>query len=315
MVDLGKATVLVTGANDMVGLHVLTTLKRLGAQTVAVGDLHSDLGSLQYLENEIKRCRPELIFHVPAERYGIAVHREQPGTVYYESVTIFSHLLEAARQAGVKKLVNVLSNCVYPAAIPVPHREAEIWNGLPEATLIPHGMGRRMSLVHGAAYYTQYGLRTVSLVLASVYGPHDNFDAERAQVMGSMIRRFVTAADARVPRVMCWGDGTPTREFIHVHDAVHGILQAAVHYDANEPLNIGSQDEVSIRELTSVIARAAGYTGDIEWDPSRPGGRPRVCLDSTRMRELLPSWDLRTLEQGVADTVHWFRATGDGVRA
>lgn len=311
MIDLSKATTLVTGANDMIGLHVLTTLKRLGGTTIGIGELHSDLGSLMYLENEIKNCRPDFIFHVPSERYGIAVHREQPGTVYYESTSIFSHLLEAARQSGVKKVVNVLSNCVYPENCPVPHKETNIWDGLPEQTLIPHGMGRRVSLIHGAAYRAQYGLPTISVVLASTYGPHDNFDEQRSQVMGSMIRRFIHATVKSEPKVVCWGSGSPTREFIHVHDAVHGILQAAIHYDSDEPLNIGSQNEVSIRELTDVIARATGYQGEVEWDVTKPEGRARVCLDCTRMRDLLPLWNLLSLEEGVTDTANWFRATSD----
>jgi nucleoside-diphosphate-sugar epimerase len=309
MLNLADSTVLVTGANDMIGLHVLTTLKRLGADVVGIGDLHSDLGSLQYLDSEIQRFKPDIVFYVPGERHGIAVHKQYPGTVYYDSVIIFAHLMDAARKAGVRQVVNVLSNCVYPHGIAVPHSESEIWSGLPEATLIPHGMGRRMSLVHAAAYRAQYGIRTASLVIASVYGSHDNFDPASAQVMASMIRRFVEAEARGVDKVVCWGSGSPTREFIHVRDAVRGILEAAVHYDSDEALNIGTQDEVSIRELTETIARVVGYRGEIEWDTSKPDGRPRVCLDNSRMREVLPSWSLTSLEDGVRETVNWYRNT------
>jgi GDP-L-fucose synthase len=313
--DLSNTTALVTGANDLIGMHVMTTLRRLGARVLGVADLHSDLGSLSYLENEILRIRPDLVFYIPSERLGIAVHRQSPGTVYYDSVIVFAHLMDAARQAGVRKVVNVMSNCVYPERAPIPHREEHVWDGLPEATLIPHGMGRRMSLVHAAAYRSQYGLSTISLVLASVYGPHDNFDPGSAQVMAAMIRRFVDAADRGLPEVVCWGSGNATREFIHARDAVRGILEAALHYDQDEPLNIGSQEEVSIRRLTEVIAAAADYRGRIVWDASKPEGRPRVCLDSSRMRGLLPRWKLLSLEQGVADTVSWFRTSGHGFDA
>jgi GDP-L-fucose synthase len=310
--DLRNTTALVTGANDLIGMHVMTTLRRLGAKVAGVADLHSDLGSLQYLENEILQTRPELVFFVPSERYGIAVHKQAPGTVYYESVIVFAHLMDAARQAGVRKVINVMSNCVYPERAPIPHKEAHVWDGLPEQTLIPHGMGRRMSLVHSAAYRSQYGLSTISLVMASVYGPHDNFDPVSAQVLAAMIRRFVDAADRDLPEVVCWGSGNATREFIHVRDAVRGILEAAVYYDGDEPLNIGSQDEVTIRRLTEVIASAANYRGKIVWDTDKPEGRPRVCLDSSRMRDLLPRWNLLNLEQGVAETVRWYRSSGDG---
>jgi len=307
VLDLANTTAMVAGANDMIGLHVLTALKRMGAQVVGIGDLHSDLGSLQYLESEIDRYRPEVVFYIPAERHGIAVHKQFPGTVYYESVVLFSHLLDAARKAGVKKVVNVLSNCVYPGAAPVPYCEADLWTGLPETTLIPHGMARRMSAIHAAAYHAQYGISTASVILASVYGAHDNFDSRSAQVMASMIRRFVEAHEAGAEKVVCWGSGSPTREFIYVRDAVRGILAAAAHYDDDEPLNIGSQDEVSIRDLTTLIARVVGYGGTIEWDTTRPEGRPRVCLDCTRMRERLPRWELTPLAEGIRETVDWYR--------
>lgn len=310
MLDLSTATIMVTGANDMIGLHVLTTLKRLGAEVIGIGDLHSDIGSLQYLENEIRRFKPDVVFYIPADRHGIAVHKQFPGAVYYDSVIIFSHLMDASRKAGVNKIVNVLSNCVYPDTIPVPHRESEIWNGLPEATLIPHGMGRRMSLIHAAAYRAQYGIHTASLILASVYGSHDNFDPRKCQVMASMIRRFVEAKARGDQKVVCWGSGKPTREFIHITDAVRGVLGAALYYNSDEPLNIGTQNEISIGELTELVAGIVGYKGIIEWDTSKPDGRPRVCLNSSRMREILPRWEMIGLDQGIRETVDWLK-TGD----
>jgi nucleoside-diphosphate-sugar epimerase len=307
MKNLADETVLVTGINDMVGMHLSATLRRMGAEVVGVGDLHGDIGSLTYLENEILRAKPSLVFHVPGHRYGIAVHKNFPGDVYYESVVTFAHLLEASRKAGVKKVVNVLSNCVYPEKIDVPYKESEIWEGLPETTLIPHGMARRMSIVHGDAYRQQYGIKTVSVVLASVYGSNDNFDPKTSQVMASMVRRFVNAADEKLDKVVCWGTGSPTREFIHVRDAVIGLLKVAEHYDDPAPLNIGSQNEISIKELTETIARVSGYEGVMEWDTSKPDGRARVCLDCSRMRAMLPKWDLLTMEEGVRETTEWFR--------
>lgn len=309
MVKLQDATVMVTGANDLVGLHLLTTLKRLGVNVIGIGDLHADLGSLQYLDQQIRRFEPEYIFYVPSERHGIAVHKQHPGTVYYESVILFAHLLEAARESGVQKVVNVLSNCVYPANAPVPHQESEIWNGLPDEVLVPYGMGRRMSIVHAAAYYEEYGLCTISLILASAYGSNDNFDPVSAQVMASMIRRFVEAKERSDESVVCWGDGSPTREFVHIRDAVRGLIEAAVYYDSVEPLNIGSQQEISIRDLAKLVAECVGFEGRIEWDPSKPGGRPRVCLDNRRMRESLPTWELVALREGISETAEWFAKT------
>lgn len=309
MTNLRQGTVMVTGASDMIGLHLLTTLRRLGVDVVGVGDLHADLGSLQYLEQEIRRFRPRVIFYVPSERYGIAVHRDHPGSVYYEAITVFSHLLEAARLAEVGKVVNVLSNCVYPESADVPHREEDMWSGLPAEALVPYGMGRRMSLIHAATYREEYGLATISLVLASVYGANDNFDPTSSQVMASMVRRFAEATERGSPVETCWGDGTPTREFMHVRDAVRGVIEAAIHYDDPAPLNVCTGQEIAIRELAERVARLAGYEGRIEWDTSKPGGRRRVCLDPGRMRERLPSWPLVGLDDGIRETLDWYRKT------
>ena len=307
------AKILVTGVNDMIGMHVMSTLKWLGNKVIGIGDIHSDLESLQYLENQIVNFKPDIILYIPGDRHGIAIHKQFPGTVYYESVIVFAHLMEAARKNGVSKVVNILSNCVYPDNIPVPYRESDIWNGLPEATLIPHGLGRRISLIQAAAFHAQYGMRTISLILASVYGSHDNFDPCSSQVMASMIRRFLEATERKMDKVVCWGTGKPKREFIYVFDVVRGIIEATTIYDSDEPLNIGTQNDVSIRELAQMISNIVGYRGTIEWDESRPDGRSRVCLDSSRMQKLLPKWKLISLEEGIAQTANWYKNTPDGL--
>ena len=305
--DINKEKILVTGINDMVGLHLLSRLKSLGATVTGIGDLHGDIGSLTYLENEINRLSPKLIFHVPGNRYGIATHTNSPGEVYYESTIIFSHLLEAARKAKTKKVVNVLSNCVYPDSVEVPLKEKDIWNGLPEKTLIPHGMARRMSIVHGNSYWDQYDIKTISVILASVFGPNDNFDPSSSQVMASMINRFVSAKDSKLDQVLCWGTGNPTREFLHVRDAVMGLIYAGIHYDSQQPLNIGSGNEVSIKSITKIISNIIKYQGKIIWDTKKPDGRDRVCLDCNQMRKVLPIWKQLTIEEGIIDTIKWLR--------
>ena len=299
--------ILVTGINDMVGHHLLNMLRSKGATVSGIGDLHGDIGSLTYLENEIIRLSPNLIFHVPGHRYGIAAHNNYPGDVYYDSVIIFSHLLEAARKSNVKKVINVMSNCVYPEKISTPQREQEIWDGLPEETLIPHGMARRLSIVHGNAYRIQHNIKTISIILASVYGPNDNYDPESSQVMASMIQRFVNASDNNDHNVVCWGDGKPTREFIYVTDAVIGLINSSLYYDSPEPINIGTQNEISIKDLTDLVAKCSGYKGHIDWDSTKPNGRKRVCLDCSRMKSSLPKWDMRSIEEGISETVSWYR--------
>ena len=297
--EIKDTKILVTGVNDLVGLHLMSVLRSLGAKLVGIGDLHEDLGSLNYLENEIVRFKPSIIFHVPGHRYGIAVHHNNPGDVYYESIVIFSHLLEAARKAKVSKIVNVLSNCVYPEEIEIPHKETDIWLGLPEKTLIPHGMARRVSIIHGNAYRKQHDINTISIVLASVYGPNDNFNPKSSQVMAAMIQRFVEATDNKLDKVVSWGTGRPKREFIHVNDAVHGLILSAIYYNEEVPLNIGTQQEYSIKEVTEIVAKCAGFLGEIEWDTTKPDGRERVCLDCSRMKSLLPPWENQSLGSGI----------------
>jgi len=305
--EIKDTRILVTGVNDLVGLHLMSVLRSLGAEIVGIGDLHEDLGSINYLENEILRFKPSIIFHVPGHRYGIGVHHNYPGDVYYESIIIFSHLLEASRKAKVSKIVNVLSNCVYPEEIEIPYKESDIWSGLPEQTLIPHGMARRVSIIHGNAYRKQYGINTVSVVLASVYGPNDNFDMNSSQVFASMIRRFVEAEKNDIKKVICWGTGNPTREFIHVRDAVIGLIKVSKYYDEDVPLNIGSQNEISIKNLTKIITDSCGYNGKIIWDKTKPEGRLRVCLNSEKMRKALPNWEMLSYEDGIRDTINWYR--------
>ena len=305
--EIKNQRILVTGINDMVGQQLLSVLKGIGVPILGIGDLHEDIGSLTYLENEVKRFSPSMIFHVPGHRYGIAVHSNNPGDVYYESIVVFSHLLEAARKAGTKKVVNVLSNCVYPDSIEIPYKENDIWNGLPELTLIPHGMARRMSIIHGDAYRAQHNIKTISVILASVYGPNDNFNPESSQVMASMISRFAHAHDLGQEKVTCWGTGKPTREFIHVRDAVIGLLYAGIYYDAQEPLNIGSGKEISILKIVEIITNILNYKGEIVWDNNKSDGRKRVCLDCTFMKEVLPSWKQFSMEEGIKDTIYWFR--------
>jgi nucleoside-diphosphate-sugar epimerase len=305
--EIKNQRILVTGINDMVGHHLLNMLKSMGATVSGIGDLHGDIGSLTYLENEIVRLSPNLIFHVPGHRYGIAVHSNFPGDVYYESVIIFSHLLEAARKSSVTKVINVMSNCVYPEKISTPQREQEIWDGLPEETLIPHGMARRLSIVHGNAYRIQHNIETISIVLASVFGPNDNFDPKSSQVMASMIQRFVNAANNNDHKVVCWGDGKPTREFIYVTDAVIGLINSSLYYDSPDPINIGTQNEISIKDLTNLVAKCTGYKGQIDWDSTKPNGRKRVCLDCSRMKSSLPKWDMHSIEEGISETVSWYR--------
>ena len=215
-----------------------------------------------------------------------------------------AYVLEQSRLAGVGKLVTLGTICEYPKFTPVPFSEDDLWNGYPEETNAPYGIAKKAHLVGGRAYREQYGMDVIHLLPVNLYGPRDNFDLETSHVIPALIRKMEESPE----RIVLWGDGTPTREFLYVEDCAEGIALAAERYDGAEPVNLGSGQEISIRDLAEVVAEVVGFEGEIEWDASKPNGQPRRCLDVTRARELF-GFEARTpLREGLERTVEWYRA-------
>jgi GDP-L-fucose synthase len=214
-----------------------------------------------------------------------------------------AHVLELSREHEVGKLVIVGTVCAYPKFAPVPFREDELWNGYPEETNAPYGVAKKAILVGAQSYREQYGLDSIFLLPANLYGPRDNFNLKTSHVIPDLIRKMLESRD----RVVLWGDGSPTREFLYVDDCVEGLVLAADHYDGAEPVNLGTGDEISIRELAELIAELTGFEGEIEWDTSMPNGQPRRSLDASRARELF-GFEARTpLREGLERTIAWYR--------
>jgi GDP-L-fucose synthase len=218
-------------------------------------------------------------------------------------------LLEACRLAAVPKVVVAGTVCAYPKFAPVPFREVDLWNGYPEETNAPYGLAKKMLLVQAQAYREQYGCNYVSLLPVNLYGPGDNFDLRTGHVIPAMIRRFLDARDAQRDDVVLWGDGTATREFLHVDDAARAFRLALERYDEPDPVNIGSGEEISIRELAALVAELCGYDGRISWDTSAPNGQPRRSLDTRRAAELLGFVASIDLPDGLLRTIEWFEST------
>jgi GDP-L-fucose synthase len=206
----------------------------------------------------------------------------------------------------VPKLVVTGTICAYPKFAPIPFKEEDLWNGYPEETNAPYGIAKKMMLVQSQAYRDQYGMNSVVLFPVNLYGPRDNFDLHTSHVIPAMIRKCVAAREAGAAEVSLWGDGSPTREFLYVEDAAEGILLAAERYDSSEPVNLGSGQEISIRDLAQAIARATRFEGRFVWDPSKPNGQPRRRLDVTRARERFGFSAGTSLERGMASTVAYF---------
>ncbi|HXH41218.1 MAG TPA: NAD-dependent epimerase/dehydratase family protein, partial [Thermoanaerobaculia bacterium] len=239
--------VLLTGGNGFLGRALRSELMRLGAGDVlAPARPELDLLDAASVGNYLDDEKPNLIIHAAAVVGGIGANRDHPGRFFYENAAMGIHLIEAARQSGVEKFVCIGTVCAYPNLTPVPFREDDLWNGYPEKTNAPYGLAKRMLLAQLQAYRQEYGFRGVFLLPANLYGPGDNFDLNTSHVIPAMIRKFMEAADRGERTVTLWGDGSPTREFLYVDDAAKGITAAAEHYDGPEPVNLGTQEEVSI---------------------------------------------------------------------
>jgi GDP-L-fucose synthase len=219
-----------------------------------------------------------------------------------------ANLIEGARIHGLEKLVQVGTVCSYPKFTPVPFKEDNLWNGYPEETNAPYGIAKKALLVQSQAYRQQYGLNSICLMPANLYGPGDNFDPDSSHVIPALIKKFVEAMESGHSVVEVWGTGKATREFLYVADAAEGIVLAAEKYNEGEPVNLGSGREISIRDLVHCIATELGFKGEIRWDTSKPDGQPRRSLDTTRARELFGFRAHTDFKEGLRRTIESYRA-------
>lgn len=301
--------VVVTGGAGFLGSVLTDRLRSAGAQVVVPRRRDCDLTEAGAVARLLEEAAPDVLFHLAAAVGGIGANRANPGRFFYENMAMGLHVIEQARRYGrLQKLVIVGTTCSYPGEAPVPLREDDLWNGYPEPTNAPYGIAKRALLVMAQAYRIQYGLNAVYVIPANLYGPGDNFDPETSHVIPALIRKCVEAADAGAEEIVAWGDGTPTREFLHVRDAARGIMLAAERYDAPEPVNLGTGEEISIRDLLAKIAGLCGYRGRVIWDATKPGGQRRRRLDVTRARALLGFSAEIPLDEGLRQTVAWYRA-------
>jgi GDP-L-fucose synthase len=294
---------LVTGGGGFLGRRLVERLEADGHEVVAARRRDYDLTSAEGTARLYEDARPELVFHLAAEVGGIGANRANPGRYWYANLLMGAHVLEQARVHEVDKLVLVGTVCSYPKHTPVPFREEDLWNGFPEETNAPYGVAKKAVLVGAQAYREQYGLRSAYLLPANLYGPGDNFHETNAHVIPDLVRKLLEGRD----EVVLWGDGSPTREFLYVDDCVEGLVLAGERYDGPEPVNLGTGEEISIRDLAELVADVTGFTGSIVWDESMPNGQPRRSLDASRARELF-GWTARTpLREGLERTVAWYR--------
>jgi len=296
----------VTGGAGFLGSHVVDRLRARGCEPFVPRTVDYDLRTGDGVQRFLGDARPEMILHLAGNVGGIGANRANPGRFFYDNLIMGARLIEASRLAGVSKFVCVGTICAYPKHAPVPFREDDLWSGYPEETNAPYGLAKKALLVQLQAYRQQYGFDGIYLLPVNLYGPRDDFDLESSHVIPALIRKCVSARRRGETTVSCWGTGEATREFLYVEDCADGMLLAAERYDGAEPINLGTGREIRIRELAGLIAKLTGFDGELIWDPSKPDGQPRRCLDVTRARERLGFAATTSLEDGLARTIDWY---------
>ena len=299
--------VVVTGGAGFLGSFVVEGLKARGCANIfAPRSRDYDLRDRSAIVRLFNDVRPTMVLHLAAVVGGIGANRDHPGKFFYENAIMGIELIEQSRQFRLSKLLVVGTICTYPKFTPVPFKEEDLWNGYPEETNAPYGIAKKALLVQCQAYRQEYGLNAVYLLPVNLYGPRDNFDPHTSHVIPALIRKCVDARERRDKFIECWGTGTPTREFLYVEDAAEAILLAAERYDKPEPINLGSGEEIPIRDLVTRIARLTRYAGEIRWDSTKPDGQPRRCLDVERAAREFGFRAETKFEDGLRATIRWY---------
>ena len=299
--------VVVTGGAGFLGRFVVQKLREQNSRHVFVPrSAEYDLCEKEDVDRLFDAARPQVIIHLAAVVGGIGANRMHPGRFFYENAMMGLQMIEGARRHGVEKFVCLGTVCSYPKFTSVPFQEENIWNGYPEETNAPYGLAKKMLLVQLEAYRQEYGFQGIYLIPVNLYGPRDNFDLETGHVIPALIRKCVEAKRASAPQLVVWGTGQATREFLYVEDAAEAIVLAGEKYDGAGPMNLGSGQEVSIRDLVEMIQAMTGYAGEVIWDQTKPDGQPRRSLDTSKASDFL-GWRARVpLREGLRRTIEWY---------
>ena len=301
--------VCVTGGAGFLGSHVIERLNEAGVEDPFVPRKSDfDLVDGQAVREMLNVAKPDMVLHLAANGGGIGANQAYQAEFFYDNIMMGVQLIHESRLLGVEKFVAVGTVCSYPKFTEVPFHEEDFWGGYPEETNAPYGLAKKMLLVQSQAYRQQYGFNSIYLIPVNLYGPRDDFDLENSHVIAAVVRKCLEAIQRGEDRIVVWGDGSPTREFLYASDAAEGIVRGAEQYDGAEPINLGSGREISIKDLVEMVAKLTGFEGEIVWDTSRPNGQPRRSLDTSRAEELFGFRAKTSLKDGLQQTIDWYRS-------
>ena len=304
--DWSGKKVLVTGGNGFLGSHVVNELKNLNVKDVFTpASKDYDLRNRTDCKKVLKDI--DVVFHLASTSGGIMFLKERPAEAFYDNIMMGVNLIHEAKEAGIEKLIITGAVSSYPKLAPIPFNEKNIWDGYPDETNAPYGIAKRTLLVQSRAYRQQFDFNSIILFLTNLYGPKDHFDPTSATVIPALINKISSAKKQTKKSISIWGDGTPTRDFLYVQDAVRGLMLAAEKYDEGLPINLGSDQETTINELVNLISKITGFKGQIKWDKSKPNGQPRRKVSNKLAEEKLGFKSETTLEEGLQKTIEWFQ--------
>ena len=298
--------VLVTGGNGFLGSHVVNELKNLNVKDIFTpASKDYDLRNRTDCKKVLKDI--DVVFHLASTSGGIMFLKERPAEAFYDNIMMGVNLIHEAKEAGIEKLIITGAVSSYPKLAPIPFNEKNIWDGYPDETNAPYGIAKRTLLVQSQSYRLQFYLYSIKLFLTNLYGPKHHFDPASATVIPALINKISSAKKQNEKSISIWGDGTPTRDFLYVQDAVRGLMLAAEKYDEGLPINLGSDQETTINELVNLISKITGFKGQIKWDKSKPNGQPRRKVSNKLAEEKLGFKAETTLEEGLQKTIEWFQ--------
>jgi GDP-L-fucose synthase len=312
MLSLSEKRIVVTGGAGFLGRQVVAQLQKAGANPDKIAVPRSQDADLRVMENcQRVADQQDIIIHLAAHVGGIGLNREKPAELFYDNLMMGTQLIHAAYLAGVEKFVCVGTICAYPKFTPVPFREDDLWEGYPEETNAPYGIAKKALLVQLQSYRQQYNFNGIYLLPVNLYGAEDNFDPRSSHVIPALIRKVHEAQVQGDRQLFVWGDGSPTREFLYSTDAATGIVMATQAYNKPEPVNLGTNYEISIRNLVELICELMGFAGEIVWETDKPNGQPRRCLDTSRAQAEFGFLAQTEFKQGLQNTIDWYRQVAE----